>query len=33
MSFETMKVWTKSNFDPIVGYTPQALLLVRGWMV
>ena len=33
MNVESLKVWMKSKFEPILGYNSYALLLVRGWMV
>jgi hypothetical protein len=30
---KTLKVWMKTSFEPIVGYTPRALILVRDLKV
>jgi ABC-type protease/lipase transport system fused ATPase/permease subunit len=33
MGSSTLKDWTRENFEPAVGYSPQNISLVKGWMV
>jgi len=33
MSQETLKDWTKTNFAPLIGYYPQVVIFVHGWIV
>jgi len=33
MGHDTVKAWTNKNFETMVVYTPQSLVLVKGWMV